>query len=165
MDNAIHGNSNPARKTNSVTRRKALTATGLGMAALAATSSRAQAAEWTDQEKANVQVVNDFCAAWSTHDLAKVTSFFADNGAYRMTEAQDPIKGLPAVTERIKSFLDRVSSFEVMDTFAKGPMVFNERMDHFTGGNLRTWHGVGVFFLKDGKIVEWYDYTIAIDRG
>jgi limonene-1,2-epoxide hydrolase len=24
--------------------------------------------------------------------------------------------------------------------------------------------GVGVFFLKEGKIVEWYDYTIALDR-
>jgi hypothetical protein len=23
---------------------------------------------------------------------------------------------------------------------------------------------VGVFFLKDGKIVEWYDYTIAMER-
>jgi len=29
---------------------------------------------------------------------------------------------------------------------------------------LRSWHGVGVFFLKGGKIVEWYDYTISIDR-
>ena len=21
-----------------------------------------------------------------------------------------------------------------------------------------------IFFIKDGKIVEWYDYTISIDR-
>ncbi len=66
--------------------------------------------------------------------------------------------------DRIKSFVDNVQGFEVMETLAKGPMVFNERHDHFTGLPLKTWHGVGVFFLKDGKIAEWYDYTISIDR-
>jgi hypothetical protein len=24
--------------------------------------------------------------------------------------------------------------------------------------------GVGVFFLRDGKILEWYDYTISMER-
>jgi limonene-1,2-epoxide hydrolase len=145
-------------------RRRALTA-GMGIAALAAAGGKAQAAEMSAAEKANVQIVNDFCAAWQKHNLEKIISFFADNGAYRVTEAQEPIKGKAAVTERIKSFLDRVNKFEVLDTWAKGPMVFNERMDYFTGGPLKSWHGVGVFFLKDGKIVEWYDYTIFADRG
>ena len=66
--------------------------------------------------------------------------------------------------ERYAEFLDRVQAFEVLETFARGPMVFNERRDRFTGGPLKMWHGVGVFFLKDGKIVEWYDYTILADR-
>jgi limonene-1,2-epoxide hydrolase len=57
-----------------------------------------------------------------------------------------------------------VQEFKVLDTFAKGPMVFNERIDSFASGALKSWHGVGVFFLKDGKIVEWYDYTILADR-
>jgi limonene-1,2-epoxide hydrolase len=26
------------------------------------------------------------------------------------------------------------------------------------------WHGIGVFMLKDGKIAEWNDYTIAMKR-
>ena len=44
-------------------------------------------------------------------------------------------------------------------------MVFNERIDYFApGGRLKSWHGVGVFFVKDGKIVEWQDFTIAIER-
>jgi limonene-1,2-epoxide hydrolase len=92
-------------------------------------------------------------------------SFFAENCAYRVTETMEPNKGRQAVTDRIKSFLNSVQGFEVIETFAKGPMVFNERRDHFTGGPLKMWHGVGVFFLNDGKIVEWYDYTIGIDRG
>ena len=44
------------------------------------------------------------------------------------------------------------------------PMVVNERIDRFTSDALKSRPGVGVFFLKDGKIVEWYDYTIAMER-
>jgi limonene-1,2-epoxide hydrolase len=146
-----------------ISRRSALSTTGIGIAALAVTS-RASAAEMTAAEKANVDVVNAFCAAWPSHDLAKIMSFFADNCAYRVTETQEPAKGRDAVTEKIKGFLDRVIEFKIMDAFARGPMVFNERTDRFSGGPLKSWHGVGVFFLKDGKIVEWYDYTIAIER-
>jgi limonene-1,2-epoxide hydrolase len=110
-------------------------------------------------------VVNDFCAAWPAHDVARIMSFFADNCAYRVTETQEPYKGREAVTGRVKAFIASVKEFKVLDTWAKGPMVFNERIDSFSGGPLKSWHGTGVFFLKDGKIVEWYDYTIAIDRG
>jgi limonene-1,2-epoxide hydrolase len=149
----------------SPTRRSAFTAAGLGLAAIAGVPRSADGAEWTAAEKANVQVVNDFCASWPSHDIDKVMSFFAENCAYRVTETMEPNKGRQAVTDRIKSFLNSVQRFEVIETFARGPMVFNERRDHFIGGPLKTWHGVGVFFLKDGKIVEWYDYTIGIDRG
>jgi limonene-1,2-epoxide hydrolase len=153
------------KPTTSFTRRKALTATGTAMTAALALPGRVNAADWNNTEKANAQIVTDFCAAWPSHNLDKVMSFFAGNAAYRVSETQEPVKGKEAVSERIKSFLDRVKEFEVLDTLAKGPMVFNERIDHFTGGPLKSWHGVGVFFLKEGKIVEWYDYTIALDRG
>jgi limonene-1,2-epoxide hydrolase len=146
-----------------VTRRKALSVAGLGVA-VAGCNLPLRAAELTAAEKANVQVVNDFCAAWPSHDLAKIMSFFADNCAYRLSETQEPNKGREAVAARIQSFLDRVIRFQVLDTWAKGPMVFNERIDSFSSGALKSWHGTGVFFLKDGKIVEWYDYTISTDR-
>ena len=142
-----------------------MAAAGAGIGAMLAQPRGAMAAELTASEKSNVQVVNAFCAAWPSHDLDKLMAFFAENGAYRVSETQEPNKGKEAVRNRIKSFLDRVERFEVLDTLAKGPMVFNERIDHFTGGPLKSWHGVGVFFLKDGKIVEWYDYTIALERG
>ena len=151
---------------NVVTRRSALTAAGVGFAGMAGISRRADAAETTTPaEKANIQVVNDFCAAWPAHDIDRIMSFFAANCAYRVSEGQEPNKGRQAVKDRIQSFLDRVQSFEVIETFARGPMVFNERRDDFSGGPLKMWHGVGVFFLKEGKIVEWYDYTISLDRG
>ena len=147
---------------NEMDRRMFLSAgIATGLVGLTATAA---AAELTAAEKMNMQIVNDFCAAWPSHDLDKLVGFFADNGAYRMTETMETAKGRDAVTARIKTILNQVVRFEVLDTFARGPMVINERIDRFSGGTLRSWHGVGVFFLKDGKIVEWYDYTIAMER-
>ena len=81
-----------------------------------------------------------------------------------MTETMEPAKERAAVTASVKSIIDRVEGFEVIDTFARGPMVINERIDRFANFALKSWHGVGVFFLKDGKIVEWYDDTISMER-
>lgn len=149
---------------SNLTRRSAVMQSSLGLAAIAGLHGRTYAAESTPSEKANVQVVNSFCAAWPSHNVDRIMSFFAESCAYRVTEAQEPNRGRQAVRDRIQSFIDRVQGFDVLETYAKGPMVFNERHDHFTGGPLKMWHGVGVFFLKDGKIVEWYDYTISVDR-
>jgi limonene-1,2-epoxide hydrolase len=91
-------------------------------------------------------------------------AFFAETGVYRMTETMPPAVGREAVTARVKTIIDRVDRFEVLETFARGPMVVNERIDRFSNFTLKTWRGVGVFFLKDGKIAEWYDYTIAMER-
>jgi limonene-1,2-epoxide hydrolase len=154
----------PRTNSSCVTRRSALAAGGFGLAGFASLPRAAEAAEMTATEKANVQIVTDFCRAFSGHDLGRIMSFFAETCAYRVTETQEPYKGRQAVTDRIRSSLGRVERFAVIESFAKGPMVFNERKDFFTGGPLKTWHGVGVFFLKDGKIVEWYDYTISMER-
>lgn len=145
--------------------RRGFLAAGAGLAAIAGLGSRVDAADMTAGERANVTLVNDFCAAWPSHDLARVMAFFAETGAYRMTETMEPAKGRDAVTARVKSIIDRVERFEVLDTFARGPMVINERIDRFSSGALKAWHGVGVFFVRDGKIIEWYDYTISMDRG
>ncbi len=141
-----------------ISRRHAITA---GVAALAIPAA---AAENSSAEKANLKIVSDFCAAWPNHNLDQLMAFFADNAAYRVTETMEPNLGKAAVTEAIMRFLNNVDHFEVRESWARGPMVFNERVDHFRNFQLKSWHGVGVFFLKDGKIVEWYDYTIATER-
>src|SRR6185503_3722250 len=148
----------------SETDRRVFLSAAAGLAAAGFLARPANAADMAADEKANVKIVNDFCAAWPSHDLAKVMAFFPDNGAYRMTETMEPAKGKDAVTARVKSIIDRVVKFEVLDTWARGPMLINERIDSFSGGPLKAWHGVGVFFVKDGKIVEWYDYTISTER-
>ena len=144
--------------------RRGFLATGLAAVALTGMGRSSEAAEPTALEQANMQVVKDFCAAWPSHDLEKILAFFADNGAYRMTETMEPAKGREALRARIKTIITNVDVFEILDTFARGPMVVNERIDRFSNFSLKSWRGVGVFFLKDGKIVEWYDYTIASER-
>lgn len=144
--------------------RRGFLAAGAGAMALAGMARAANAAELTTDEQANVQLVNDFCAAWPSHDLGKVMAFFADDGAYRMTETTELADGRDAVSTRIQTIINNVDRFDVLDTFARGPMVINERIDYFSDFALKTWHGVGVFFIRDGKIVDWYDYTITMEQ-
>ena len=75
--------------------------------------------------------------------------------------------GHAGVTERLGTWLETSQriEFNIVDTFAKGPMVVNHRIDRFMSTTRPlTWEGVGVFFLKDGKIKEWFDYTIRTVR-
>jgi limonene-1,2-epoxide hydrolase len=120
-------------------------------------------------EQANIQIVNGFCAAWATRDPKQILRFFADDGTYRMTETTPPVTGPAGIMERLGEWIassDKGIEFKVLDTYARGPMVVNHRIDSFRSSTRPlTWEGVGVFFLKDGKIKEWNDYTIKVDRG
>jgi len=146
-------------------RRQFLAAGGAGALALVGGVS-VGAAAWTDAEMANVRTVTDFCAAFSTRDMARVLSFLADDCVYRMTETTAPANGHEGVSARLKSYVEgseRVQ-FRVLDTFAAGSIVINRRIDQFVSSRPLTWEGVGVFFVKDGKIKEWSDYTIRTQR-
>jgi limonene-1,2-epoxide hydrolase len=144
------------------TRRQAITAATLGtLAACYPLSLRG--AKPMAQEKANIQAVKDFCEAWPAHDVGKIMSYFADNCAYRPLETMETAKGRDAVEKEIRRFVNNVERFEILETWARGPMVINRRIDHFTRFQIKAWHGTGVFFLKDGRIVEWFDYTTFTD--
>ena len=147
-------------------RRGFMRTAGIGLAALLAGTGRAVAADWNAGEKANVKTVNDFCAAWSTRDIARVLPFLADDCVYRMSETTPAANGHAGVTEKLKSWLDDSSlvEFRVLDTAAAGPIVINHRVDRFMASRPLTWEGVGVFYVKDGKIKEWSDYTVKVQR-
>jgi limonene-1,2-epoxide hydrolase len=144
------------------TRRQAIAAAALGTLAAGYPLSL-QGAKQGAQEKANIQVVKDFCEAWPAHDVGKIMSYFADNCAYRPLETMETARGRDAVEKEIKRFVNNVERFEILETWARGPMVINQRIDRFTRFQIKAWHGTGVFFLKDGKIVEWFDYTTFTD--
>jgi limonene-1,2-epoxide hydrolase len=116
-------------------------------------------------EKANVAVVNQFCAAVGRRDLDAAVALLADNCTYRASQTRPPAVGKEAVTAAIKGFINRVESFTVLKTVALGPVVVNERDDPFaataTAPAVNFHVAAGVFFLENGKIVEWTDYIIA----
>jgi limonene-1,2-epoxide hydrolase len=135
--------------------------TGLGLPRDAA------AAEWSDAEKRNVELVKKFCATWSTRDLTRVTALMADDSVYRMSETAPPLTGHAALIGQLQPWMESSSSieFRILETFAKGPIVMTHRIDHFASETRPlTWEGVGVFWVRDDKIQEWSDYTMEMKR-
>lgn len=127
-----------------------------------------EAGQMTAEEQANSEIVAAFCAAWASRDLKKILAFFADDGTYRMTETTPAVTGHAGIIEKLGSWIessDQGIEFRILDTYAKGPMVVNHRIDRFMSSTRPlTWEGVGVFFVKDGRIREWNDYTIKVER-
>jgi limonene-1,2-epoxide hydrolase len=159
------------RATNSLSRR---TFAASGLTALATLGlsplSFAQAAVPTGKsippevERANVAVVNDFCAAFARKDLAKAVSLLADGCVYRPTQTRPPVVGKEKVADTIRGFLERGAEFKVLKTVVLGPLVLNERDDVIvmaTSGPTRTFRvAAGLFFIENGRIAEWTDYVI-----
>ena len=112
-----------------------------------------------------VRLVTEFCASVSKLDPAAMRPFLADEVVYRMTETTPPITGIDAVLEAYRKLNATSIEFRVQETLSSGPIVINRRIDRFVGPRSFTWEGVGVFFVKDGKIREWSDYTIRTVRG
>src|SRR5438132_9869983 len=114
---------------------------GATAAAMFARPGGASAADWTDAEKANVKIVNDFCAAWATRDMVRTLPFLAPDVVYRMTETTAPANGHVGVVDRLKPTVDRSTAveFKVLDTFAAGPIVINHRIDRFVSDRPLTW--------------------------
>ena len=125
-------------------------------------------AEWTAEQKATAQLVTDFCASWSTRDLKQILPRLSNDCIYRMSETIPAVAGHAGVTEKLGEWMtssDLGIEFKVLDTWAAGPMVMNHRIDSFKSTKRPlTWEGIGVFFVKDGKIKEWSDYTIRVQR-
>jgi len=146
-----------------ISRRRLLAFSGIA-AALGPAGLPAEAAAATPTEQSNVKLVTDFCAAWVGRDIERLMPYLADTVTYRITETTPPIVGRTAFHDRIKTIIDRMTAieFKVTDTMAMGPLVLTERLDTLASPQrTQRFHAVGVFFLVDGKIVEWTDYIIA----
>lgn len=123
---------------------------------------RSPAADLSPVEKSNLDVVTRFCESFATRDMAKISAFLSPDVVYRITDNVPAAKGADALA-RIKSYVERSTAvdFKILDSWARGSVVVNERIDSFTrsDGNV-AYHLTGVFVVKDGKIVEWSDFSI-----
>ena len=146
------------------TRRAFLAAGGAAPLALAL-AGQSGSRELTMDEQANVKVVNDFSAAWATGDPAKIASYLAEDAVFRFTQDGDTATGgRGALQTQLKTGFEnmRAIEFEVLETFAAGPLVANLRVDYITNtdGERNGFRVAGVFYVKDGKIVEWIDALV-----
>lgn len=145
--------------------RRAFLLAALTTGATSVVPSVADAAQAGSANETAVRIVTDFCAAVSKLDPAAMRPFFADDIVYRMTETTPPVVGVEKVLETYTKLNATSIEFKVLETLSLGAIVINRRVDRFVSPRSFTWEGVGVFFVKDGKIKEWSDYTIRMDRG
>lgn len=152
-----------------VTRRDFLTASGIG-AVIGLAMAQGAAAQTTvskETEQTNARIVTEFCECFAKGDVAKATSLLAETCTYRGTQTAPPVTGRDAVAERITRMMtDRGGiDFKVLKTVVLGPIVVNQRDDipreprTIRGKTVTNFHVAGgVFFVNEGKIVEWTDY-------
>ena len=145
--------------------RRAFLVASLAAGATSLVPRLAEAAQAGNADQTGVRLVTDFCASVSKLDPAAMRPFLADDVVYRMTETTPPIIGIEKVLETYAKLNATSIEFKVLETLTAGPLVINRRVDRFVSPRPFTWEGVGVFFVKDGKIKEWSDYTIRMQRG
>ena len=146
-----------------VSRRNALRAAGLGGAAVAVASpAGAQTSlPFTAEEKANIQVIDDFIAAWNAKDAAKVESFFADGARFAVGQ----IGKTPALMKPdFKGLIEGAKSIKMVITpgtkWARGPVVTHERADNIVlAERVIAGKYIAVFTLRDRKIVDFIDFA------
>jgi limonene-1,2-epoxide hydrolase len=122
----------------------------------------------SELEKANISLVNRFCAAWEAMDLVQVTSTMTANAIYRQSQDTPPVTGHQALIDLMQPWIESSNAitYEVLETFARGPVVVNHRIDiYHSDTNHLEWEGVGLFLIEDGLIREWQDFTMRIQRG
>jgi limonene-1,2-epoxide hydrolase len=110
--------------------------------------------------KSPIEIVSNFCAAWSSLDIDEIVGYFDDDAVYHNIPV-DPVVGRENIREMIVGFTagwDRVE-FEVRHVVADNDVVLTERVDHFVSPERRVSLPVmGTFELDGGLIKAWRDY-------
>ncbi len=124
----------------------------------------------TADEKSNIDLVDRFCKAWEDLDLTQVLATMKADAIYRQSQDTPPVTGHQAISDMMKSWVDDSYKIDyiVLETFARGPVVINHRIDIYHRNNAEDhleWEGVGLFLVEDGLIREWQDFTMRIQRG
>ena len=105
-------------------------------------------------------VVREFCSAFPGRDLATIERLLDDSAVYHNV-GMEPAVGKDASLASIKGFFDMFESmeFKVLALAADGDTVLTERTDVLTANGVPAPLPVmGVFEVRDGRIVAWRDY-------
>lgn len=118
----------------------------------------------TPAETANEALVTRFCADWAKRDAELLAGYFTDPFEYMIYEGGPVIRSREEFVRRLGPYLAglREVDWEILRSHAMGPMVVNERIDHFyapEGGKDHHPRIVGLFIVRDGRIAVWRDYN------
>jgi limonene-1,2-epoxide hydrolase len=112
------------------------------------------------EDTANVKLVKEFISKWS--EPAKASEYLSDKAVVRMEEDKPAVTGRQPFIDAWNGYFKTGASITVktVDTYARGPVVVTQRVDTLItkGKPDQPFKVVGVFVIKDGKIVEWTDY-------
>ena len=120
----------------------------------------------TAEEKANIQTIDSFIAAWNAKDGAKVMSFFAEDARFAVGDiGKTPAYQKPDFVGLIQGASSLKMTITPGTTWARGPVVTHERVDEIILGPTSKIAGkyIAVFTLRAGKIVDFTDYVLQND--
>lgn len=135
------------------------------------------ASNWTAEEARNAEVVRDFTESMGKRSAAdRYSAHFAKDALARWesppwSPVQWPkdkfIQGVDTLISGSKRYEDAKVNYvtEIHDIWAGGPMVVAKRTDTriMDDGSKRPCPAIGMFLLRDGKIVEWQDFLGEVD--
>ena len=115
----------------------------------------------TVEEKANVETIDAFIAAWNAKDSAKAMTFFADDFRFTVGNVgKTPDFSQPDFAAIINNAVSLHMAITPNTTWARGPVVCHERTDdiQFIDGTSINGKYIAVFTLRDGRIVDLIDF-------
>ena len=108
----------------------------------------------------NIELVVDFCRAWSRLDPAELAGYFTEDGVYHNMPA-GPVQGREAIEAFIQGFAGSwtKTDWEILNIAEVGDVVIAERVDRTEAGEKRVdLPCTGVFEIREGRIAVWRDY-------
>ena len=151
-----------------VGRRRFLAAAGIGTFGVGLVGWKTEAAEMTAEEQRNIKALEGFLTArWTVPFNAEPIGQFLTDDCIR---GADDIRlhGKKAILDELTANYSNTTAadFKILQTWARGPLVMNERVEHTGVGGRPAgeWHGLGFFHLRDGKIMEWRTFTFRQTR-
>jgi len=119
----------------------------------------------SDIEKANENLVTRFCHDWSRRDAQLLAGYLAEPFEYMMYEGGPVITSKEAFIKQMGPFLTKLKAVDwvIVRSHVMGPMVINERIDHFYAQDSKYDHHpriVGMFIVRNGLITVWRDYNM-----
>ena len=108
----------------------------------------------------NVALIRRFIEACVRADPDEFASYFAEDAIWWNSPWQ-PVQGRASIRETLRRGAEQMIAlpWEIRHIVADGDVVMTERVDHFqVGSNRISVPSMGIFELRNGKIVAWRDY-------